>query len=157
MSNYSVNISWSEEDGGFIATIPEFKNLSAFGKTYEEALTEVRNVLEGYIETFKEDNVPLPPASTVSSYSGQIRLRIPTELHRTLALEAERQRVSLNTLMVSFLSLNYGMSRITNTEQNLFIVVVKSDSKTEVYPRQKSKRSKPHINTEFITSEEKLK
>jgi predicted HicB family RNase H-like nuclease len=36
--------------------------------------------------------------------SGQLRVRLPAELHDALAAEAERQGVSLNTLIVAFLS-----------------------------------------------------
>jgi predicted HicB family RNase H-like nuclease len=36
--------------------------------------------------------------------SGQLRLRLPAELHDELAAEAERQGVSLNTLIVGYLA-----------------------------------------------------
>lgn len=36
--------------------------------------------------------------------SGQLRLRLPIELHTELAAEAERQRVSLNALIVTLLA-----------------------------------------------------
>jgi predicted HicB family RNase H-like nuclease len=36
--------------------------------------------------------------------SGQLRVRLPTELHTRLAAEAERQGVSLNTLIVALLA-----------------------------------------------------
>lgn len=36
--------------------------------------------------------------------SGQTRVRLPTELHAALIAEAERQGVSLNTLIVALLS-----------------------------------------------------
>ena len=41
MLRYEVDIFWSEEDGGFIANVPELPYCSAIGKTYEEALREV--------------------------------------------------------------------------------------------------------------------
>jgi hypothetical protein len=37
-------------------------------------------------------------------YSGTFRVRVPKDLHRTLAAQAERQGVSLNTLIVSYLA-----------------------------------------------------
>ena len=36
--------------------------------------------------------------------SGQLRVRLPVELHEALAAEAERQGVSLNTLIVALLA-----------------------------------------------------
>ena len=41
MNKYSMVVQWSEEDEGYIATIPEFTGLSAFGVTKEEALKEL--------------------------------------------------------------------------------------------------------------------
>lgn len=36
--------------------------------------------------------------------SGQLRVRLPVELHALLAAEADRQSVSLNTLIVALLA-----------------------------------------------------
>ena len=41
MKDYPVSIFWSEEDGGYIASIPDLDACSAFGKTPEEALAEI--------------------------------------------------------------------------------------------------------------------
>jgi len=41
MNMYHINIFFSEEDGGFIADIPDLKFCSAFGETPEKALEEV--------------------------------------------------------------------------------------------------------------------
>ncbi len=113
MMKYSVSIVWSEEDEGFIAVIPEFKNLSAFGETYEEALKQAEIAADGYIETLKEEKLPLPEPNKLSDYSGQIRLRMPRLLHQVLSEEAVRQDISLNTYMVSLLSMNYGVNKIS--------------------------------------------
>ena len=36
--DYHINIFFSEEDGGYIADIPDLESCSAFGKTPQEAL-----------------------------------------------------------------------------------------------------------------------
>lgn len=41
-------------------------------------------------------------------FSGQLRLRMPTSLHRNLALRAANEGVSLNTLLLYLISKNYG-------------------------------------------------
>ena len=41
MKDYHIIISYSEEDGGYIADISDFEYCSAFGHSYEEALAEV--------------------------------------------------------------------------------------------------------------------
>lgn len=60
MNKYSINIKWSDEDKSFIATIPEFPGLSAFGETQEEALKEAKTALNGFVEVYEEDNCQLP-------------------------------------------------------------------------------------------------
>jgi hypothetical protein len=41
-------------------------------------------------------------------FSGNLRVRLPTSLHRALAAQAERQGVSLNTLIVAYLARQAG-------------------------------------------------
>lgn len=38
---YHINIFYNAEDGDYIADVPDFKYISAFGDTPEEALREV--------------------------------------------------------------------------------------------------------------------
>ncbi len=104
MFQYSINLAWSDEDEGYIATIPEFPNLSAFGENPEEAVKQAKLVATQMLEVLQEDREAPPVPKKVIEYSGQTRLRLPKSLHRALALEADRQCVSLNTLIVSKLS-----------------------------------------------------
>jgi predicted HicB family RNase H-like nuclease len=46
----------------------------------------------------------MPSGSPSPPRSGQLRVRLPTELHEALAAEAARQGISLNTLIVSLLA-----------------------------------------------------
>lgn len=107
-NKYPINIFWSEEDECFVAIIPDFPNLSAFGETHEEAVADAKQVLQMAIESLEHDGIPLPQPQyfTVQEYSGQVRLRMPKSLHHELALTAEREGVSLNTHMISLLSKN---------------------------------------------------
>ncbi|HLC15818.1 MAG TPA: type II toxin-antitoxin system HicB family antitoxin [Thermodesulfovibrionia bacterium] len=60
MRDYHINIFYSEEDGGYIADIPDLKYCSAFGKTPEEALNEVLKAKEAWIETARQYGKPIP-------------------------------------------------------------------------------------------------
>lgn len=97
MNKYSINVSWSEEDGCYVALIPEFPTLSAFGETAEEAVKEAEVALQGFIDIYKEEGYELPEPKLLPSHSGQLRIRIPKDLHGALALEAAKQGTSLNT------------------------------------------------------------
>ena len=96
MYKYSINVVWSNEDECYIATIPEFTGLSAFGDTQEEAIQEALVALEGFVEVYQEDNVPLPVPKIYTPHSGQTRLRLAKSLHAELANEAKQEGVSLN-------------------------------------------------------------
>jgi predicted RNase H-like HicB family nuclease len=68
MFQYSINLLWSDEDQGYIALVPEFKNLSAYGETPEEALKEARILIEEYIEIYKEEGIPIPQPVTMTQF-----------------------------------------------------------------------------------------
>lgn len=104
MDKYSISIQWSDEDNGYIATVPELKGLSAFGTSKEEAFRELQVAKEAYIDVFKEDGCELPEPDLLNNYSGQFRLRLPKSLHAYLSKTAERENVSSNTLIISMLS-----------------------------------------------------
>ncbi len=61
MSDYHINIFYSEEDGGYIADIPDLESCSAFGQTAEEALLEVARAKEAWIAAARAEGKPIPP------------------------------------------------------------------------------------------------
>jgi len=60
-SDYHINIFYSDEDGGYIADIPDLNACSAFGKTPEEALAQVKVAKEAWIAAAREAGKPVPP------------------------------------------------------------------------------------------------
>lgn len=61
MTDYHINIFYSDEDGGYIADIPDLEACSAVGDTPEEALAELRQAREAWIETARAAGKPIPP------------------------------------------------------------------------------------------------
>ena len=61
MSDYHINIFFSEGDGGYIADIPDLDSCSAFGATAEEALAEVGRAREAWLAAAGESGKPIPP------------------------------------------------------------------------------------------------
>ena len=61
MSDYHINIFYSEGDGGYIADIPDLDACSAFGFTPEEALAEVERAKAAWLEAARQEGKPLPP------------------------------------------------------------------------------------------------
>jgi len=104
MNKHAISIKWSDEDQGFIATIPRIQALSAFGATQEEALSELNVAAEAYFESLKRAGRQLRAEEKIIPYSGQIRLRMPKSLHAALSGGAENEGVSLNTYIITLLS-----------------------------------------------------
>ena len=65
---YHINIFYNAQDDDYIADVPDFKYVSAFGDSPEEALHEVLIALEMTIEVFEEQGKPLPKATYRPSY-----------------------------------------------------------------------------------------
>ena len=112
MNNYSADVIWSEEDECYIATIPEFPGLSGFGDTQEEAIKEANIALKSFIKVYKEDGCNLPKPYVLEPFSGQTRLRLSKSLHASLAKEAKREGVSLNTYILSILAERHNARKI---------------------------------------------
>ncbi|MCL0040236.1 type II toxin-antitoxin system HicB family antitoxin [Thermodesulfovibrionales bacterium] len=60
MYKYAIEIFYSEEDGGYIAVVPELAGCSAFGGTEEEALREAMTAMELWLETAKKEGREIP-------------------------------------------------------------------------------------------------
>jgi predicted RNase H-like HicB family nuclease len=58
---YEVIIFWSDEDGAFVAEVPELAGCMADGATYEEALENVQVVIQEWIDTARELGRAIPP------------------------------------------------------------------------------------------------
>ena len=61
MSDYHINIFFSEEDRGYIADIPDVESCSAFGATPEEALAELERAKNAWLEAARQGGKPIPP------------------------------------------------------------------------------------------------
>ena len=63
MSDYHINVMWSDEDECYVADIPDLKYCSAFGDTPQEALAEVQlmRAKELWLESAREEGKPTPP------------------------------------------------------------------------------------------------
>ena len=51
MYQYELIIFWSDEDQCYLVEVPELPGCMADGETYEEALRNVRVIIEEWIET----------------------------------------------------------------------------------------------------------
>jgi predicted HicB family RNase H-like nuclease len=56
------------------------------------------------LQDLEESGEPIPEPLGLREYSGKLVLRMPTDLHRQLTLEAAEQGVSINTLICNKLT-----------------------------------------------------
>jgi antitoxin HicB len=101
---YRVDMYWSEEDGLYLAEVPELPGCLTHGETIAEAARNAEEAIEGWIETAGDMGWPIPRPSVEKHYSGRFLARVPRSLHARLAQAAERDGVSLNQYIVSKLS-----------------------------------------------------
>ena len=59
---YHMNVFWSDEDGCWIADVPDLRHCSAHGETPKEAVSEAEVAIELWLETARDTGVAIPPA-----------------------------------------------------------------------------------------------
>jgi predicted RNase H-like HicB family nuclease len=60
MKDYHIDVFYSEDDEGYIADIPDLPQCSAFGTTPEEALREVLQAKQAWLEAARASGKPVP-------------------------------------------------------------------------------------------------
>ncbi len=60
MTDYHINMFWSDEDEAWVADIPDLHHCSAVGATPQEALTEVLEAKQAWIESATQHGDPVP-------------------------------------------------------------------------------------------------
>lgn len=102
--HYTYRVTWLDEDRRHLGLCAEFPSLSWLDKTPELALAGIRQIVKTSVRDMEAAGNPSPTPLALKRYSGQFRVRIPPEVHRSLALQAAEQRVSLNRLASAKLS-----------------------------------------------------
>ncbi|MDQ1305819.1 MAG: hypothetical protein QG671_1651 [Actinomycetota bacterium] len=104
VTHYTYRVTWSAEDGEFVATCLEFPSLSWLAETQEAALAGLRDLVAEVIDDLRGNNESVPQPLSSRAYSGTFNLRVGEELHRRLAMEAAAENLSLNQYVVRRLS-----------------------------------------------------
>ncbi|MBI4063638.1 MAG: type II toxin-antitoxin system HicB family antitoxin [Elusimicrobia bacterium] len=102
--SYGIRIFFSEEDGGYIATIPELPGCSAFGETPEKAVKEVRIAASLWLQAAKKEKRPIPEPILKKKFPGKFVLRMPPNLQAMLFLRAKEEGLSLNQYILYHLA-----------------------------------------------------
>lgn len=96
VKHYTYRIIWSDEDNEHVALCAEFPSLSFLSEDPAKALKGLVSLVEEIIDDMQENGEAIPEPFSSKYYSGKFQVRIPPEQHKTLAIQAAEQGVSLN-------------------------------------------------------------
>ena len=94
--NYIVQPIKDESGEYYYAKVLELDGCQSTGETFEEAYNNLKEAMEGWIETKLEAGFEIPMPVGYEDFSGKFIVRIPKSLHYKLAIEAKQEGVSLN-------------------------------------------------------------
>ena len=98
IQHYTYRVTWSPEDNEHVGLCAEFPSLSWLAKTPEAALKGVQKVVADVVADLQANGESVPDALAERRYSGEFKVRIPSQVHRQLVMMAAEQGVSLNRL-----------------------------------------------------------
>ena len=94
--NYIIQPINDESGYYYYARVLELDGCQSTGETFEEAYTNIKEAMEGWIETKLEGGFEIPLPIGYDYFSGKFVIRIPKSLHYKLTVEAKKEGVSLN-------------------------------------------------------------
>ncbi|MCD7905457.1 MAG: toxin-antitoxin system HicB family antitoxin [Clostridiales bacterium] len=103
--NFIINYIDDEGEGYYYGRVLELDGCQSTGDTLEELYENIKEAMEGYIETKLENGFDVPKPVNATDYSGKFNVRIPRTLHQRLSFEAEKEGVSLNQYVLYKLAL----------------------------------------------------
>lgn len=139
--HFTYRVSWSEEDGEYVGTCAEFSSLSHWAAGQDGALRGIRSLVAVVVADMRANNEAIPEPLAEGKCSGNFQTRIPSELHRQLAIEAAEAGVSLNRLVSLRLAVPLAAlfrvptPRETSRSRRLRLVPRRMDSARSVAPR----------------------
>jgi predicted HicB family RNase H-like nuclease len=90
----------------FYGRILELDGCQSNADTLEDLYEGLNEAMEGYLEVKLENKLAIPLPDTSEAYSGRFNVRLPKSLHHRLAVEASKEGISLNQLVLYKLSQN---------------------------------------------------
>ena len=112
---YSRVVIPDSETKTFAAYIAEFPGCVAQGESLTDALTQLEEVAEEWVDASLRAGHKIPEPNGLNECSGKFALRLPRSLHREAAQISEREGVSLNQFFVSTIAQGVGAKALYHT------------------------------------------
>lgn len=106
---YHMEIIPDMEEGGYTAKFPDLPGCLTCAETIEDLMVSAQDAKKTWLMAAIEDGIEIAEPDSeadLSSYSGQFKLRMPRSLHRTLAVNAKKEGISMNQYCIYLLSKN---------------------------------------------------
>ena len=97
------------KEGGYVGYIPELRGCITQAETKAELVEMLEDAKKCWIAAALEDGAVIPEPPTDEDFSGKFNLRIPKSLHRSLAISARAEGVSLNQMAMCLIASGLGM------------------------------------------------
>ncbi len=113
---YSILLQEVEDEGEkyWIAELPELPGCKSHGSTVEDAVKSVEEAKKDWILDSLKEGEEVPTPVERDRYSGRTLVRMSRSLHRSLALIADAEKLSLNQLIVTMLAKEVGRLNVLN-------------------------------------------
>ena len=105
---FTVRPLTEEDGGGYLIEYPDLPGCMSDGPTPADAIANGRDAVLTYLRSCERHGDPIPKPGSVNRSSGQFRQRIPKSMHARLTARAEREGVSLNTLVTAMIAEGLG-------------------------------------------------
>ena len=100
-----------DETGGFVAELLEFPGCLAEGETADEAIGNLNDAMEVWIEAVLESGDRVPEPLDLQGYGGRLVVRMPKWVHKEATRRAHVESVSLNQWIVGAIGERLGADR----------------------------------------------
>jgi predicted RNase H-like HicB family nuclease len=95
MNRYHINIFYSKADKAFVADVPDLETCSAFGKTPQDALKEVLEAMQLWLDTAKDIGKQIPrPNYKPPLYQGMIGEPVRGTIRRSKSPASRRRKTA---------------------------------------------------------------
>lgn len=106
---FTVRPLAAEEGGGYLVEFPDLPGCISDGETVDEAITNGMYAKQEWLAAARELSRQIPEPG--GQLSGKWVQRVPKSVHARLVERAEREGVSLNTLVVALIAEGLGRKR----------------------------------------------
>ena len=106
---YRMEIIPDVVEGGYTAWFPDLPGCLTCAKKIEDIIANAEDAKRTWLAAALEDGIEIAEPTeepALDEYSGQFKIRMPKSLHRTLAVNAKKEGISMNQYCNYLLTMN---------------------------------------------------